>query len=733
MKRPLAIVGFTVMATLLIVNFIAYEYIIYLALFVSLLFFISFFIKNRRKRKALNLFFISVISAFVVFLIYNTSYVQPITNLEEHSASINGRLIESPYQVNQNYFYKISTNSIELHNKENSPQNINLILHTYSPLEITYSDSIYLDVEFIKLDETYKNYNYAENIFIGANFLDDNITIDKNTNDDLISLVLNVKDAIINRVYDIMPYTQATLANAVIIGDKQSLESDIKTDFYDTGVSHLVVVSGLHLSIVANFIFLLIMFIKKNIKLASISAIIAIIIFMIITGFSASVVRAGLMLIIMFSANLLSYKSDSLTSIGFAGLVLCAVNPYSMLDVGLLLSFGATLAIVLFYMPTRYYLYRKLFKKKPVPKILDYFISVSIISCCVVFITLPITFIYFGTFSPYFIISNLLLVYPATILLISTILMLLFSIVPVFSIISTAFAFVSTFICDYMINTANFIDNLPYSNIDINLGFIKIWLIISIILILSFLIFTKKKSSLKLTVPLSLCILVVISISTTVINQNKITLNFICSGDGISAIIYKDDDCAVLSSGGSYGNDNTINELNKYSNIDLQIIGDKKVNKAYSQEILYTQNVNSVVILDTYANELEIKLAENKQENIIYFNDSQNIELWDDVKIELLNIDDKLWQYIECSDNKILIAPNNGDFSNIDAQYLDIDYLVINQAPQNIDLVECSTVIISSSRNGIEEIEKEISDFIEDKNVYTTEYENQVISLDEVD
>ena len=728
MKRPLAIVGFTLMITLLLVNFIQYKYIIFVALFVAVLYFLSFFIKNSNKRKALNLLFISVISAFVIFILYNNIYVEPIKALNDKEAYVTARLTEKPYENNANFYYTVTTSSVSLENKENSPQNIKFTFNSFTPIDFTYNDSINLKIKFSTIQDEYKDYNYCHNNFINATILNKEIHINKNSNNDIKALLLTCKDTIINNVYNSMPYTQATLANAVLLGDKKNLEQDIKTDFYDTGVSHLIVVSGLHISIIANFVFLSILHFKKNHRFASVFAIISVLLFVVVTGFSVSVVRSGFMLIIMFSGYLFRYKSDSITSIALAGIILCLINPYSMLDVSLLLSFSATLSIILLYKPLKNHLYKNVIKNENTNKILDYLISTCIVSCSVVFATLPITLIYFGEISPYFLFANLLLIYPATCLLICTIFLIIVSFIPIFSIFATMLGFINTIICDYMIFIANFIQSLPYSSVNIDLTFFKIWIIIAIILIGGIFIITKNKNTLKMTIPVTLCILIVLFIFDIVLNTGKTEIEFISCGDGITVVAYKDDNCAVLSCGGGYGNKNIKEEIEKFRNIDLQIIGDKKANKAYAEEMLYKKKIKSVIILDSKRNEKIKEIAYNKQDNIFMFDNYQHIELWDNIEIELLYDDNKLWQYIKCEEETILIAPQNADFKILDDKYYNIDYLVLNNIPKNIDLIKTDKVILSSTIRGIEKMENELKDYLKSKEVSTTKITKQVIT-----
>ena len=68
--------------------------------------------------------------------------------------------------------------------------------------------------------------------------------------------------------------------------------------------------------------------------------------FMALVGFSPSVVRAGVTMLLFYAAKWMGEKEDSLTSLGFAALLLCLFNPYAASDVGLLLSFLMQLGVL---------------------------------------------------------------------------------------------------------------------------------------------------------------------------------------------------------------------------------------------------------------------------------------------------------------------------------------------------------------------------------------------------
>jgi competence protein ComEC len=138
----------------------------------------------------------------------------------------------------------------------------------------------------------------------------------------------------------------APFIKAIVTGDR----SDLKKEGYAyslmsvTGIAHCVAVSGLHVSFLAGLVY----FVLGKKRSASLVCIPAVLFFMAMTGFSASVARAGIMQLAVCGASLTRREYDAKTALFLSLMLLLAANPYSAQNAGLQLSFGATLGILLF-------------------------------------------------------------------------------------------------------------------------------------------------------------------------------------------------------------------------------------------------------------------------------------------------------------------------------------------------------------------------------------------------
>ena len=141
------------------------------------------------------------------------------------------------------------------------------------------------------------------------------------------------------------------VCSALFLGNKDIIPTSIKRDFRRAGASHILAISGMHMSI----IFGVLAFILKKLFMpykprAVILSLLAVF-YLAFTGFSISATRSIIMLLIVYLSMICSYQSDSLTSLSVAGVIILAFSPYALLDAGFWMSFAATFGILV-YIPT---------------------------------------------------------------------------------------------------------------------------------------------------------------------------------------------------------------------------------------------------------------------------------------------------------------------------------------------------------------------------------------------
>lgn len=167
-------------------------------------------------------------------------------------------------------------------------------------------------------------------------------------------------DKIKNTLFDIREKTKqvyyeyyddekAGIMSALVLGDKDNLDKDIKSLYQDAGIAHILSLSGLHIATVG---MALLGFLKKRgmpIKIAAFISITIMLMYGIMTGMSTSTIRALIMFILGIIARCVGRTYDLLTAVAFSALLILIENPYYVYDSGFLLSVSAVLGIGIIY------------------------------------------------------------------------------------------------------------------------------------------------------------------------------------------------------------------------------------------------------------------------------------------------------------------------------------------------------------------------------------------------
>lgn len=133
------------------------------------------------------------------------------------------------------------------------------------------------------------------------------------------------------------------MAAAMAVGDRTRIDTALRRLMSRAGISHLLVVSGLHVSLVCAALQ------RRGARRYRLRAVLAMgvaLFLMALTGFTPSVCRAGITAMLCYTAVLLTERPDGLTNMALAGMLLCVPQPYRIADISMQLSFAATLGMI---------------------------------------------------------------------------------------------------------------------------------------------------------------------------------------------------------------------------------------------------------------------------------------------------------------------------------------------------------------------------------------------------
>lgn len=299
-----------------------------------------------------NVFMIIIISSIIsnsITISLNNKYENLYKNLDKTSVKVEAIVVSIPNEKQYKDVYKIKVEKI---NSNIKYENTYLYLNVKTKnIKFEYGDNIIIIGEF-KYPSTRKNYKgfdykqYLKSIkILGSIDLKVLESQEKAKNISILKLsnkaFLKIRELIKNNYEKDI----ADVIMSITFGYTNQLDEEIKENFLESNLADVMAVSGLHIGyliIFAKFIF------EKMAgkRVGRIITIFVIIIYMCITGFSESVVRATIMAILLLFSGIVYRKSDIWQNLSLALLILLIYNPFSILNVSTILTFGATIGIV---------------------------------------------------------------------------------------------------------------------------------------------------------------------------------------------------------------------------------------------------------------------------------------------------------------------------------------------------------------------------------------------------
>jgi competence protein ComEC len=267
---------------------------------------------------------------------------------------------------------------------------------------------------------------------------------------------------------------------ALLTGQRKEIDNTTYNLFIQTGIIHILAVSGLHVGII--YLFLLFVFrpFQRNTWSRRFSLCIKIFVllfFAFFTGLSASVLRATLMFSVMILGRILNQRSHILNSVFLSAFILLCINPYLLFDIGFQLSYSAVTGIVLV---------QPVFVKLFSPKffILNWIWQLISVSIAAQLGTLPLSLFYFKQFPTYFIIGNILAIPYVTFTIITGILIIPLVHLPL---VASYISSLLTFITGIFLEVISLLQCLPLGIIrPIQLNSLQIIILSGVILNLCF-------------------------------------------------------------------------------------------------------------------------------------------------------------------------------------------------------------------------------------------------------
>jgi competence protein ComEC len=324
---------------------------------------------------------------------------------------------------------------------------------------------------------------------------EDFIKISSEKGNAIISYALKVRKRQITIYKKLIKNEEAfAVASTLILGYRSDLSAETLQAYAATGTIHALSVSGMHVGIIYMILdWLLSYFLNRNkgLKLLKVITIIFLIwYYSLITGFCPAVLRSAIMLTVFILAKSFHKHSNGYNIMGFSAFLLLVWNPMLIYDVGFQLSFISVFGLI--------YLQPKIYSMIYMPhKVLDKLWSIIALSLAAQLVTFPLSIYYFHQFPIYFLLGNLFVMLPITVLMYLGLAILLFKayfLAPVFEIV-----------LNFTNSGLAWISKIPYSSLT-NIWITKTELILLSLAILIFLYAFSRREKYLLYLSLS-CLL----------------------------------------------------------------------------------------------------------------------------------------------------------------------------------------------------------------------------------
>lgn len=671
----------------------------------------------RSKNNITNRIFICCLSLLIASSAFITKTVtdyQPaMLAVSDEPKSLNGTLCEYEHAYGKHYYTltDVNLNGVDIKHKVR----VSTEIYKNCNIDDTFSFKNAVIYELGSSTGNQDNYK-ANNIYLGA-YTEGDFQVTPATKHTAGYYFDQIRQYISDALNKRMHPRYAAIANAMLTGNQSGIEDSDLLDFRYSGIAHLFAVSGFHLSLWTGALYrLLSKVFKKKTYIGNIILIIFVLFFMTLTGFTKSVIRAGIMIIIMLGSRLIRHKSDSVNSLFIAVTVILLINPYSVMSISLQMSFLATLGILILSAPVTEPMNK--LKNRIRPSFLYKAISVVyttiIISVIASLFTMPVSALSFGYISVAAPISNLLCVFPSQLLMMLSGICIITSGI---AFIAKPVALICTYLAKFIIIVTDRIAAMKHSVVDTTSVLLQMVLMSVIILMIVFLIlFRKNNKKLRLTLYCSASAIAIIAVCTVLVQSSSVKISVADVGNGTSVVLHTGKSDVIISGGGStyksYKLTNITDRCPSHEFHLLLIPRNTKTESGYAYKLLNRYNFESCIFSDEqhpgYTTEL---LPENS-----VFTNNCNIQIDSDTTLIYNNSEEFSGARIQSGDFSctVLFRPLS-DFSAVPESWASGSLLITRQALPDIDLSGFEDIIVSSSKEVI----------YDNANIYTTRYSGQ--------
>lgn len=510
-------------------------------------------------------------------------------------------------------------------------------------LQLNYGDVLLVKGGKIAGDNThnpggfnYLKYNRIKG-FVGSVFIKRTQVqvIDQEKGNVFKNIGINLRNNIVDIFNKNLGEDYGGLASVMFMSYKNDIDEDVKEGFRLAGLSHLMAVSGLNVSVISSIIFAFLAMFRLKRRGCIIGAEIGLVLYLLVTGFSPSIVRAFIMYSTVFVAEVVERSHDKATTLAFSAFLLLLIRPMMYLEVGFQLSFVAVGTIFFVGGFIRICSKKLTGKNKFFQSIFETFLMGIAVNIAIT----PIIVFHYNSINLMGIFSNLLIPSPIVYMLnLSLIVALILHRIGLLG--SMVFA-ISKFILNYIVKVVAWAAGMDFSSLGVNQPTIKGILIIVVIIGICVLIRIVRKPGMK-TVGLCTCVLLFLVVGYPN-NNYDYRLIFFDVGQGDSSLYkLKSGKNIVIDTGDGDEDISSLLFANGVGVVDYLVLTHSHIDHIGGAEKIMKEHTVNLLILPHEMKKYEAIYKKYKGvKRIVYVKGGEFIKISDKEMLKVLVADNK--------------------------------------------------------------------------------------------
>ena len=638
--------------------------------------------------------------SLVSFCIHEKLVRQPADAMNGLTSVITGEVEQLPDTAGGvgNYVVRIVSTGLG-----GAPENIRFLAGGTLAEYFSLGDRFTAEVEFHRFEQTLafdmSRYYLSKGIY-GYLYLHSIPEVTSVSSDPVKAFLNKINAGVKAAVSKILPDSYGVVISAMILGGTGDIEENITDAYKISGLSHILAVSGFHLSILMAALLGLFGVVRLNKRLAYLFASLFLIFYGALLGFTPPVVRALVMNVLFCLGKIVSREADSLNSLGFSVIMLLLFSPYGIYDVGFNLSVFATLGILVLAGPLESKLMGILQKKPRVKRLMRLPIGALSVTFSAVLFTLPVSVFMLGSVSLAAPLSNLLAAPFVSLLTVSAFILTVLAPIGFLFPIAKLMGLVCGLLAKLLTGIAYLCSVIPFAQVSADYGFLYLWIACSLVLGLLAFFYHRKVNLIKYAAAFSTVLLFAGILSFQLLNQGVVEITCLRADDGCCAIIQSQNKAVVLSSSAGSRAGYEISSYLKsrgVAAVELLVLPDCTAENAGGVLVLSQKMTVRRLLYNDRGKYIEETLHAAEFCGSSGVLTDAAITMKNGMAMEIGSQEDGCTIFFRYQDTTVLFSFGDIDCNLIPLEKTKADlWMVINGEPQNYGRIRCRTAVLGS-------------------------------------